>query len=433
MTKSERKNFVRDEKGGLTILNLFFMGTLAVTAGVAIDVNNVIKARTQLQAVADAAAHAAMVSREYNDANTARQAAVDLALANMPPEKFGEVLRFQNVNFGDYDPDTGIFTVDNNGGEEVFVLTDRLQKNGNAVSSFLLQFAGIMDWDLRASSIFETYHPTCLMEGFVAEDVVDIQSNNSYFNGFCVHSNKWVEINNNNYFEAGTVVSMPDKDLLVVKTTGNGEPKNEGIDEALREGRWFIKILNRLDEITAGVEDRHSIHAREFVKNYNVVDITKKKVGVTDFKKDRIHKADCNGTVTLEAGTYDSIVFIANCAIKFNNGVHITNSTIITTDTGAKSMSAPQNLKIGLEDDCAPGGGSQLITYGGFEVASKLEVHGSQVIAAGNIEFSANADGIRGASLVAGGRIDGTSNMNFSFCGTGMEHIFAAEYFRMVR
>ena len=60
------------------------------------------------------------------------------------------------------------------------------------------------------------------------------------------------------------------------------------------------------------------------------------------------------------------------------------------------------------------GGGAQIITWGGFDVAAGLEMYGSQIIAAGPIAFAANADGIQGASMVSGETIDGTSNMSLS-------------------
>ena len=78
----------------------------------------------------------------------------------------------------------------------------------------------------------------------LAEDVVEIQSNNSYFNGFCIHSNSWVEVNNNNFFEPGTIVSMPDMDDLVVPNDGLDEEKNEGLVDALREGKYRICLVN---------------------------------------------------------------------------------------------------------------------------------------------------------------------------------------------
>lgn len=65
--------------------------------------------------------------------------------------------------------------------------------------------------------------------------------------------------------------------------------------------------------------------------------------------------------------------------------------------------------------------------------ASGLMVFGSQLIASGDIDFAANANGIMGASMIAGGRIDGTSNMDMGFCGSGMENNYEANYFRLAR
>jgi len=74
----------------------------------------------------------------------------------------------------------------------------------------------------------------------------------------------------------------------------------------------------------------------------------------------------------------------------------------------------------------------QLVTRGGMNFPADLHMFGSQLLARLNIEFAANANGIQGASMVAGGRIDGTSNMNMSYCGSGMEDNYTADYFRLV-
>ena len=44
---------------------------------------------------------------------------------------------------------------------------------------------------------------------------------------------------------------------------------------------------------------------------------------------------------------------------------------------------------------------------------------------------AANANGIDGASIISRGMIDGTSNMNMGFCGSGMEDSFSANYYRL--
>ncbi len=74
-----------------------------------------------------------------------------------------------------------------------------------------------------------------------------------------------------------------------------------------------------------------------------------------------------------------------------------------------------------------------LMTLGGFKVASSLSVYNGQVLAMGDITFSANADGVKGASFISYGQIDGTSNMDMGFCrNSGMENAYRAPYFRMV-
>ncbi len=71
--------FGKNEGGAMTALNLFFLSTVALIGGVAVDVSSVISARTQLQATADAAAHAALVEREWHSPEAAKAKAIELA------------------------------------------------------------------------------------------------------------------------------------------------------------------------------------------------------------------------------------------------------------------------------------------------------------------------------------------------------------------
>ena len=54
---------------------------------------------------------------------------------------------------------------------------------------------GFDQWDLASTAVFTTYRPNCTEEGMVSQVRVDLQSNNSYFNGFCLHSNGTMELN----------------------------------------------------------------------------------------------------------------------------------------------------------------------------------------------------------------------------------------------
>lgn len=432
--------FARQEGGAITALNLFFLSVVALFAGIAIDVSSVISARTQLQVTADAAAHAALVHREWHEPEEAKRIAIEIALNNMPAGDFGDVLTEDNIVFGDFDRTTKSFSPDADSRNAVLVKTERLTSKDNPVGTFLLQFAGLWNWDVEAVALFETYYPICLMEGFVAQGVIDIQSNNSYFNGFCIHSNEYVTINNNNYFQPGTIVSMPDSDLLEVQITGNGEDKNEGLYEALREGKWFIKVLNRISRIQEGLQTEGHAYAQAFTSDFDVIDINvdmkhlkqgnKWVIEETDLQAGRVYSVSCQ-KVDFKSGTYEGIVLIADCPVEISNGVVLIDTVFLTTFDGAKAFYSPAQVTLGKQDTCSPGGGAKLVTNGSVDLSAGVVMYGSQIVAGGNVEFSSNADGMEGASIIAGGRIDSTSNMNFAFCGTGVEHFFDADYFRL--
>jgi len=431
-------SFARDEAGGITVLNLFFVMVLAIFAGVAIDMAKLTQARTKLQVAADTAAHAALYTRDTTDAATAKSTAIDIAHDIMPTSTYGDVLRVENISFGTWDRDNETFTHNPGSRAAVFVVADRLSANANPVTSFLMQFVGFDNWDVVTPSVFETYRPTCLREGLVAEDVVDFQSGNNYFNGFCIHSNTYVSLNQNNDFESGTIVSMPEMGDLDLPASGF--ESNSGLQDALREGRTRLRILSRLTDIMDGMTDSTSRYYRDFVTSSTPIAISKTGVGngrnvdVADLTPGRVHNITCtnpNGQLTFEGATFSDVVIITNCVTQMSNGTAWEDATVIITNTGIDTVKTPSGFRIGRDDGCADGGGVQLLTFGSISGASGLEMYGSQIIALGDVEFTAQNNGIEGASIVAGGTISVTSGSDFAFCGGGMGNTFQAEYFRL--
>ena len=105
---------------------------------------------------------------------------------------------------------------------------------------------------------------------------------------------------------------------------------------------------------------------------------------------------------------------------------------MVSTSTADDAFTGASGTTIGRDDNCAPGGGAQLVTRGGMRFPSDLHVYGSQLIADKDVEFAARPDGIEGISIVAGGHIDGSSLISVGFCnGLGMDNNFMAEYFRL--
>lgn len=463
------RSFAASEDGGMTGGGLIFMMVFLAVGGLAVDVSNAISQRTHLQLTADATAHSALYLRNYTlnaTPDDAKSSALALGQTNMPPRIFGEVLTTQDIEFGVWDRDTRTFTPDETSRSAVRVWTHRDAAGENEVTTYLLKFAGFDAFDVRTASVFETFVPDCLREGFVAEEMVDIQSNNSYVDGFCIHSNDIVSINSNNYFEEGTVVSMPDSTRLDMPASGGRS--NEGLTEALRYGAMQIRLINALREVpsspfgtgTAAMWNYIQLATRDGQLGYltapprNITIVNGRPspsaAGADTVQAGRdlldrnealalrpnaVNYVFCSSTSTqLQIRqALSNVVMITNCQINFGSGGALENGLIATLHTGANSISGASDTRIGAIDDCAAGGGAQLISLGGMNFASGVSIHGGQLIALREIAFAANGAGLRGTSIISGDTVSGTSNMEMGLCGSGMEGNLSLDYFRMVQ
>ncbi|WP_375690178.1 pilus assembly protein TadG-related protein [Pseudooceanicola sp. LIPI14-2-Ac024] len=420
-----------DEKGTITLLALFMVIITLMTSAFAIDFSYLQASRTQLQVAADRAAHAALYYRERNSANDAKLKAIEMASYDMPDERYGYVLRPENIEFGSWDYNTQTFTPDATSLEAVRVRTARRSDNGNSVTAYLFAVLDARDWDITTEAVFVTFQPPCLREGFVADGIVDIQSNNGFSNGFCVHSNTYVSLNSNNYFEGGTIVSMPDLNELDLPKSGF--ETNEGLQVALRRGYYRLRVLGQIEDIEADLLAGYGEHVPDYITSSIHETVSDKKFNNDNLVENRINILECTGAKgTIEMNTHlKNMVLFTDCELQFGQGVILEDVLVFNQATGAKSINSPSGFQIGVNDDCADGGGSQIVTRGGVDVASDLQIYGGQIIALGDIEFAANANGIQGASLISAQEISGTSNMDMGFCGSGMEDNFAADYFRL--
>lgn len=466
---SRLDRFRRSEDGGMTAGGLIFTAIFLAVGGLAVDVSNAISQRTHLQVTADATAHEALYIRNYTlnaTADSAKAAALALGEENMPQARFGQVLTADDIEFGVWDRSTRTFTPDPTSRSAVRVQTHRTAADQNEVVTYLLKFAGFDAFDVRTSSIFETYKWDCDKEGFVAEIEVDIQSNNGFFNGFCIHSNDVVSINSNNFFQAGTVVSMPDTSNLDLP--GSGFETNEGLQEALRYGAIQIRLINALRQVPSspyatGIEAMWNyiqLATREGQLAYvtaspryitvvngqprrstagdNAVEAGRDLLdrdGAMTLRSNAVNFAYCSSTSTqLQIRQLlTNVVLITNCQINFGSGGAVENGLIATLHTGNQSISGASDTRIGRVDNCGIGGGAQLISLGGMNFASGVSIHGGQLIALKEIAFAANGDGLSGTSIISGDTVSGTSNMQMGLCGSGMEGNLSLDYFRMVQ
>jgi len=440
-TAATLDRFARSEAGGLSVFGLIMFTLLLAVGGFAVDLAHRYYAQTQLQIAADTTAHAALVHRRRATEEEAKLAALELLQGNMPGERFGTTVAPQDIAFGSWVVENGTRRFEPAPGARggVFVRARRVNDRGNALRSVLLQMVGVPTLEVGAEAVFVTYQPICIEEGFVAEGRVDVQSNNNYLRGFCIHSNDHVRINQNNYFEEGTIVSMPDLDLLDIPNSGF--ERNEGLEAALREGWQDIRILRELDEVRAGLLNGDEEYRRSFIdqshstplimnlpSNNNTLEMSMLTPG-------RVHDIRCNngnGRLNIPGDTViHNVVIVTNCLVRIGQNGRLENASLFSTNTNRRAIVGASGTTFGADDNCAPGGGAQIVTLGGMDFPANLGIFGSQLIALGDVQFAARADGVQGASIIAGGVIDGTSNSTMARCNRGMEENFTSPYYRL--
>lgn len=424
------RNFRSDQYGGMTILGIMMTFLVLAVGGIAADYANAIRTRTYLQVAADAAAHAALIEREFGTVAEARAKGLQIANATIQPGWFGDAIRAEDINFGHWDRDTLTFAVDNTSRDAVIIDTARIAERSNSVSTYFLRLVGFGEWNVRRQTVFETYNPRCLVEGYVSDTHVEIGQHSLFENPFCIHSNNTIAIQSFNVFEPGVWVHAPD--LASVSASSS----NTGLSEALRPKEAVnLRIVERISDIADGVVDPSSVYFPEYITDTGVVDFA---VGTTinsaNWQEGRIHRAVCSnpkGKLLISSTTLRSGVLVTNCMVQFESAV-LEDVIIVSESTEAKAFSGSSSIQLGRSDNCGPGGGAQLVTLGGVDFAAKLQLHSGQMIAAGDIKFVSHADGHWGGSVIAGGVIDSGNHVTQRSCdGVGSEGNFTAAYFRL--
>jgi hypothetical protein len=435
LSKARGRDFHIAEDGITTPVYLLLFVVFVMIGGIGLDVANAYKNRTHLQVAADSAAHAALYAREFRMPEEAKLIALDVAEKSLPREKFGETLRETDILFGYWDAASETFTPDPGATQAVLIATARIEERFNAVPTYLLRMIGLNAWNVRRQSVFETYKPTCLREGFVGEDVVSVTTGNTYESGFCVHSNTHVSLNNDNTFQPRSIVSMPDRRDIVLPA--GGMSTNPGLAAALRDGSYKLRIVQRINDIIEGIQTPGSPYYRRYITSSVPIALNRNdKLDSTTFISGRIHTITCTSATQqakIHAATVlKEVVIVTNCQLMFGENVVLEDVVIGSKNTSSKSISAASGLQLGRNDNCAPNGDAQLVTLGGVDIPQYLKMFGSQILAVGDVSFTSDANGVQGASIVSGGRIDGTTDSTMGFCGgAGMENNFEAWYFRL--
>ncbi|HUF86046.1 MAG TPA: TadG family pilus assembly protein [Thermohalobaculum sp.] len=441
MRNAGLSRFMADERGGGTIMGLFWFMVLLAAAGLAVDSTDGLRNKTMLQATADAAALAAAI--DLPNETQVVDTAVTYATSNMVTGHYGSVLNPGDVTIGTWDHATRTFIANAALPDAVHVLVRRATANDNAVPVNFLRIIGFDSWDVQAQSIAQRFIPPCLRDGLISRQIVDISSNNDFVKEICVHGEQGVDMQNGNYFELGTTVSMPDLDMLVIPN--NGMTSNPGLPDALRENYLDPRMVNHIDEIMLAMLGQSQVMAQAAVlPNYINPDLPVLEVdasfNLSNAEEGRIYHVGCEPSQQVKfsaKSTLTNVVIIADCIIHLPADISLADVVLGSRsggngDVNNENITMAANVNLGAPDGCAEGGGVTLLSNASIKTAASTSINGVQMVAKGYIELTARNKGINGISAQAGGDITMTANNIMGLCSGGAPNLFTVPYYRLV-
>jgi len=226
--------FRSDENGSGTVFSVFGVLICLVLAGSAIDITNAWRNRELMKATADAAAHAGLVALVQGyEKDMVLERAKSVAEINMPYARFGPIT-FETVNskekkeaFALRHYDTRTNSLVSFGAPNAVVVTlERSRRGGNPVPTFLLRLVGFNYWDIaaRGVAVAATTKRCNTNDGIFARGKITLASQNKIGAGFCLHSQDAVWLPQNNTFESGSWVSVPNLEECRNKCTDVANP-----------------------------------------------------------------------------------------------------------------------------------------------------------------------------------------------------------------
>jgi hypothetical protein len=246
-----------------------------------------------------------------------------------------------------------------------------------------------------------------------------------------------VEINSGNSFASDTIVSMPNLNDLGI--AASGMEQNPGLEAVLRSDEYNIRITGRIDDIIDGISNPDSVFRPVYLSD-TLPEVAVRVRGSgqlqqSDLQEGRLHRVTCgpNGTLRLDGLLIENVAIITACDVNLGNQTRVISSVIASTSTDADAIVGGQENVLGFPDECEEGGESQIVTLGSISFPADVQIFGSQLLAAGDIDFAARGYGVYGTSMVAGGRIDGTSNATMALCNNAVNANFEVDYFKLVQ
>ena len=462
-------------------MGLFWFIVLVGMCGLAVDITDGFRAQTMLQATADSAALAGVI--DLPDEAAAVATAVAYSQSNMAQDDHGTVLRASDVDIGTWDAKNHIFAMGGPLPDAVRVRARRSIENENPVQVTFLRIIGLFNWNVTTYAIAQRCLPDCLTDGLVAGGIVDMSSNNDFVGDICVHGQQGIHAQNGNTFGPDVRVTMPDiaRDLT---TPGDRLDGNDGLQDALAEESMSPRMTNHMDNIITDLLDQKPYVTPSYIDRTKSVIEVNENFDFKNLEEGRVYHVACdaNKNVGIPNNTrLDRVAIVAGCQIGVGSGVYMTDVVIAsyaggnpggnpdatTSSTGSQTAKGNQgkgggtdkggsadgnngqsghggagtenanisfsaNARLGLPDDCAPGGGVQVFSNASIHFSSSTTFNGVQVVAKGDVDLGAQDYGFNGINIQAGQDITLSSGNVIGGCKGGAPALFTVNYYRLV-
>lgn len=456
-------DFLRDERGSYTVWSLMWFMVYVVIGGLAVDGTDGYRFKTELQATADAAALAAVMSLRPPDEDPV-QAALAYAAANMPPEIDGNVLKASDVHIGVWDINTQTFTEGLANPNAVYVVTRRATENLNAVQWSLLRLLRMWGanawWNIDAGAVAVVGLEACQNDGIVAGGQLNIGNGANFYNYMCLHGVKGIKLTQDNYFEAGVSASvgckqtdqncmMPNENLAFSDADFKAAFKlgGYGVDRQPVNAQTVGNYIDMVTQLATTYPDFATFLAANNTANIDyggLAYLANDKgqtayvegptlpadavtpLGTTNVQgKYTVYKVDCasNTTLDLPSGFYRNMAIISTCPISVNSSTTVDmKDVMIAVDwwsgpnpTTQFGMHFAGNAILGATQ-CGEGGVDLMTKNSSVQFASGGQINNSRLLSGYNVKFAAGGTAEQGVHIEAVNDIDLTQGGSFGLC-----------------
>ena len=450
------RRFLRGDSGTASVLPIFMLVGILLAGGISIDTGNLWRYGTLLRVTADVAAHSGIVALSRSgDPDTAAVLTQRAIEFNMPVQGYGPVIAnaARDIKVWHYDDATNQLTADGIPN----AVSVHLQRNAdvaNPVPMYLLQFFGMPDWSFGLTSVAALVDTRACSnaEGIFAQGKLRLTDADAIGAGFCLHSQTAVSLDRHTAFAPGSGLSMPDL------ADCSGFCDGSAVRSASREVNLIpTPLQSRIARLALGFADpamdlpekADFFATRPMTRDLSpleemMIDTiglrTGSVIGITasDFQILRevpqglVYLVACdpkdpaNSVLDLQgpetAPPLHNVAVVTNCPIRFEGGVEVTGSVLITTYLGKDPALRPAlDATIGdLTATCDPSGQSAILAVGDAILPPAFLASNVGLAIDGNVVLLGSHDNSvvphHGASLHASGSVEVRGRHAFTAC-----------------